>query len=758
LRFKLVPVPEVALFDGATGVKGFFMADAGKDPQGPAKRRGLGLSSMILAGLVAGVLCGVMFGEWCRPLAVLGDAFIGLLRMCVLPYITLSLVANLAKLSFRQSRRLAAVGGLVLAGLWSLALLSVVVLPQCFPEWKAGSFFSAALIEPPPPIDFLGILIPTNFFASLAEEQIPAVVVFSICVGLSLGTLTNKDLAVAQLDVLTKALLRVTSFVTRLTPVGVFAITASTAGTISLDEFARLQAYLAAYTAGALGLAFIVLPLLISTVTPFRYREVIVLSRDALITAFATGKLIIVLPMLIEQTERLFAEHWQDDKEGTAPAVDVLYPLIYPFPHLGHLLSMMFIPFAAWFLGSAMDLNEYPRLLVGGLFSYFGGPLLAIPFLLDQVQLPHDMFQLFLLSGVYCERLGDLLGAMHLVAFTTITTCAFTGRLRLRWVESLRTLAVLTGVAIVLVSLLRVGLRQSVELMENKEEFIAHLQLLEQPVEYEVFTEAIPNPDPLRPGETLLERIRRRGAIRVGYNEDKLPFSYFNIHHELVGFDINMAHALARDLGVRIEFVRFERSQLARQLADDCFDVVMSGLVGTLERSEQMQHTRPYMDVTLSLVVPDYRVRSFRTFDAMRELDDLKIGFVDLSRGFVERLRLMLPNAELVELPTNGDFFERAHRELDALLISAETGSAFTLFYPSFEVVVPEGNRVALPLFYAIAGRDAEMQDFLEHWVLLREKDGTMRDNYEHWILGKSAQRRQRRWSVIKDVLRWTTH
>ena len=73
--------------------------------------------------------------------------------------------------------------------------------------------------------------------------------------------------------------------------------------------------------------------------------------------------------------------------------------------------------------------------------------------------------------------------------------------------------------------------------------------------------------------------------------------------------------------------------------------------------------------------------------------DNPQIGFVDLSRGFADRLRLKLPNARLVELPANVDYFKRAHRQLDALLISAESGSAFTLFYPDFEVVVPDGNR-----------------------------------------------------------------
>ncbi len=216
-----------------------------------------------------------------------------------------------------------------------------------------------------------------------------------------------------------------------------------------------------------------------------------------------------------------------------------------------------------------------------------------------------------------------------------------------------------------------------------------------------------------------------------------------------------MAHALAKDLGVSIEFVRFDRESLVQQLADDHFDVVMSGLVGTLERSEAMQHTDPYMDVTLALVVPDFRARDFRSFDSLRSMPNLRIGFVDLSRGFVDRLRKTLPEAEFVELARNQDFFSGSSDDLDGLLISAESGSAFTLQYPDFDVVIPRGRRVSLPLFYAIGNRDAGMRDFLDHWVALRRKDGTMQEFYDHWVLGKSVEAKQPRWCVIRNVLGW---
>ncbi len=713
------------------------------------------LSTRILLGLLAGIGCGLFFGEHCSRLAWIGDAFIGLLRMTILPYIAVALIANLGRLSMTESRRLGWIGGLVLLFLWSVAFVTVFFLSLGFPPWTTGSFFSSALVETVAEPDLLAYFVPANIFRALASNHVPAIVLFCISAGLALATVKDSAALIAQLDIAAAVLMRISGFITRLTPIGAFAIAASTAGTVSLNEVVRLQAYLLAYTGGAIFLGFLALPMLVTTLTPLTYRQVWRVAKEPMITAFATGKLIIVLPMLIQNTERLFAEIAGEASESTVPAVDVLYATAYPFPHVGKLLSMLFIPFAAWFLGTAISWSEYPVFLANGLFAYFGGPIVAIPYLLDQMQLPHDMFQLFLLSGVYGERLGDAVGAMHLVTFTLITTYAYSGSLRLNWLANTKYLLLQSAFGVIVVCGVRTSLHYSIGTIEGKSEIIAKMQLIEEPVANVVIRVPAPNPDPLQAGETLLKRIRRRGIIRIGFNEDKVPFAYFNEQGDLVGYDINMAHALARDLGVEIEFVRFDRSTLADQLRDDDFDVVMSGLVGTLERSEAMQHTDSYMDVNLALVVPDYRANEFKSLDQMRTLKRLRIGFVDLSRGFAVRLREALPDAELVEIANNRDFFEGKTPLLDAILISAESGSAFTLLYPGFEVVIPSEVRVKLPLFYAIGRPGTEMRDLLEHWITLRQKDGTAAEYYDHWILGRTAQSKGPRWSIVRDVLHW---
>ena len=77
------------------------------------------------------------------------------------------------------------------------------------------------------------------------------------------------------------------------------------------------------------------------------------------------------------------------------------------------------------------------------------------------------------------------------------------------------------------------------------------------------------------------------------------------------------------------------------------------------------------------------------------------------------------------------------------------------LIYPEFEVVIPRELRVKLPLFYVIGKQDAEVRDFLEHWITLRKKDGTAAEYYDHWVLGKTQRATQPRWSIIRNVLGW---
>ena len=91
----------------------------------------------------------------------------------------------------------------------------------------------------------------------------------------------------------------------------------------------------------------------------------------------------------------------------------------------------------------------------------------------------------------------------------------------------------------------------------------------------------------------------------------------------------------------------------------------------------------------------------------------------------------------------------------DAITLPAERGSAWTLLYPRFSVVVPDGATIKIPLAYPVARRDAAFAAFVDLFVDLQRKDGTLDALYAHWVLGRSSAAHHPRWSILRDVLHW---
>ena len=112
-----------------------------------------------------------------------------------------------------------------------------------------------------------------------------------------------------MLRVAADAVSRATRLAVRLTPYGLFAIAASAAGTLNLEQLGRLQVYLVTYVAVALLVGLWVLPGLVAALTPIRVGEIFGLTRDALITAVVAGDLFIVLPVLTEASKTLLERH-----------------------------------------------------------------------------------------------------------------------------------------------------------------------------------------------------------------------------------------------------------------------------------------------------------------------------------------------------------------------------------------------------------------------------------------------------------------
>ena len=295
-----------------------------REPSAPRRWRP-SLSAQVFIALGLGIFAGLFFGELIAPVKVVGDIFIGLLQMTVLPYILVSLIAGIGRLSYPDMRLLAVQGGRFVLLFWLIALAVTVGFTITLPNWESATFFSSSLVENPEQTDLVALYIPSNPFLSLSDSIVPAIVLFSLALGLAIIGVPNKGSFIENLDVVGEAIMRIAGFVARLAPIGVFALIATAAGTLDIDALGRLQVYILTYIGAALVLSVWVLPALVGVLTPIKSRRLLTACQDALVTAFATGSLLIVLPLLAERMKELLREVSITAQEADS-AVDLVVP------------------------------------------------------------------------------------------------------------------------------------------------------------------------------------------------------------------------------------------------------------------------------------------------------------------------------------------------------------------------------------------------------------------------------------------------
>ncbi len=633
--------------------------------------------------------------------------------------------------------------------LWAVALTAVFLFPLMFPPAQNASFFSTTLLQERETFDFLNLYIPTNPFNSLANNIVPAVVLFSIMVGVGLIAVPKKARLLEVLSVAAEAITKATNFIVSLTPYGVFAIGAVVAGTLSLEDLARLQVYVISYVGISVLLSLWVLPGLVATLTPIPYRDLMTRSRDALVMAFMTTSLFAVLPLLTEQAKALIRKHASLDESGEA-ATDVVVPASFNFPHTGKILSLSFLLFAGWFADTRVSVADYPRLAGTGLLVMFGNVNAAVPFLLDLFRIPADTFRLFITSSVVNARFGTLLAAVHTLAVAVLGTCAVAGTLRIDRRKLARFAIVTAILTMAVVGGTRVLLQFALNQPYDKGEILGHMRMLRDRGTPIVFKSGEAPPLPVT--SSVLDRVRSRKVLRVGYLDDSLPYAFFNAQGELVGLDMEMALQLARDLGVGLELVPVSRSILDSGLDSSVCDLVMSGVAVTVDRTAQLEFSDSYLDETVSFVVRDHLAAAFSDWSSVRAMKGLRVG-VPNAPYFLRKVRDEIPDADLLPIDRIEDMFQPHDPPVDAFVMTAERGSAYTLLHPEYAVSVPKPRPVRVPLAYVIAGRDQAMTSMLNTWIEQKRKDSTLDELFAHWILGEDSVPKRPRWSVLDNVL-----
>ena len=301
--------------------------------------------------------------------------------------------------------------------------------------------------------------------------------------------------------------------------------------------------------------------------------------------------------------------------------------------------------------------------------------------------------------------------------------------------------------------MLRVYFHNFVPEPPPRAQVLGDIQLMEKRVPASV-SATLPEARASRLEGTRLDHILDQGVLQVGYRPSNLPCSFLRPDGELVGFDVEMAHILAEDLGVQLQFVPFEFDGLGSMLISGQMDMAMSCIASLPDRYAKASFSRAYLDLRLAFITQDHKREEFSGLDRLRRWEGLTIAMVG-THYFKPWMARLLPNAEFVYVEAAEDFFTDPELGADALLLSAEEGAAYAFRYPRFAVVPPRNGGIRLPAAYAVPKGDLETVEFVSNWIDLKRKNGTIDGLYEYWMLGGASRPSEPRWSILRDVLHW---
>lgn len=268
------------------------------------------LGVQVLAALVIGAVLGFAAPSFGEHLKVVGDAFIRLIEMSIVPLIFPLIVVSIARLeSARAVGRMAGktilyfevVTTVILALTLLAAFLSGVGkgtdLDAVTPAGTGGIRKSVDLKDL-----FIGI-IPDNFFAALAKGQLLPILFFAVFLGLALTRIGEKAKPVtAVLDGIADAMFQVITWVVRLTPLAVIAFVAYNTAHYGWNLVVKLALFVVvSYVAVAL--VFLVIFPIVAAIFRVPYFRMLRAIADLIFLSFVSRSSEVVLAPLIKRLD-----------------------------------------------------------------------------------------------------------------------------------------------------------------------------------------------------------------------------------------------------------------------------------------------------------------------------------------------------------------------------------------------------------------------------------------------------------------------
>lgn len=278
------------------------------------------MSAKVFLGFGLGIALGLIFQKDILFIQPIGDLFLKLIQMIVIPMVFLSIISGIA--SIGDIGKLRRLGTRVLGFYIVTTVLSAVIGLIVAHIMQPGANFPTNQIintgepikaaEPMTVSQTILSMIPTNPLEALATGNLIQVIVFAVFIGIAITILGSQVTNVKRvIDDANLIMFKITDIVMKVTPYGVAALVACSVGQYGLSIFNILGKFILTHYIGAFSVVFIMYVFIIKYIAKISLKDFFTKITEVWLVAFSTTSSSGTLPVTMRVTEEKF--HVKDE-------------------------------------------------------------------------------------------------------------------------------------------------------------------------------------------------------------------------------------------------------------------------------------------------------------------------------------------------------------------------------------------------------------------------------------------------------------
>ena len=231
--------------------------------------------------------------------------------------------------------------------------------------------------------------------------------------------------------------------------------------------------------------------------------------------------------------------------------------------------------------------------------------------------------------------------------------------------------------------------------------------------------------------ESVIETIKQRGVIKVGLSTFA-PWSMRDKQGELIGFEIDVANELAKDMGVEVEYFPTQWDGIIPALLSGKFDVIISSMTRTPSRNLTINFTEPYTYSGLTIMANKQMTEGF----SFEDYNSSEVTFAARRASTAASvISTLFPEAQLLQFDENTASTQevlngRAHATMHSGPQPHTDARTYpdTLYVPFDKVWSAQGES------FGVRKGDPDALAYFNTWIGIKSVTGWMKERNDFWM------------------------